>query len=563
MATEPNSILNQVKVLNDKLTLNQKVSMLAFGVVVLVGMLFMIYFMNQEDYQTLYSNLNAEEASTVVSKLKDLKVPYQLADAGKSIKVPAARIDELRIQLASEGLPQSGKIGFEIFDKTNLGMTEFLEKVSYKRALEGELSRTILSLKEISQVRVHLVLPKESIFQEKSEPTKASVVVKLNAGKQLPEQVVTGIVHLVSSAVEGLSPQNVTVVDSSGRLLSAKQSSAEEALTTTQMELKSRVEKDLTSKIINILEPVVGEGRVKADSSVVLNFRRSDQTEEKYDPQATAVRSRQRSDERSEPGASNTAAGVPGTKSNQANPAPSFTPLPGRAANSFQKQSETTNYEVSKLIRHTIDPVGDIKKLSMAVIVDDALRSEKGSSGDSVKKTVPRTADELKKIKDLVIAAVGVDVTRGDLLTVENVSFDTQPGLEDAKPTFFEKWKDLIRPALRYGALLALFLFIYWLVLRPVSKALLTPVQAALNRPQQGQRQVAGAGEAGPASLETPQTVRELEAALNQGEGSSLIPKVDVRKSDILKHRIADFIQREPENGAQLLRVWLTEEGKS
>jgi flagellar M-ring protein FliF len=562
MATENNAILNQLKLLNAKLTLNQKVSMLTFGVAVLAGMLFMIYFMNQEDYQTLYSNLNAEEASTVVNKLKDLKIPYQLADAGKSIRVPAPRLDELRIQLASDGLPQSGKIGFEIFDKTNLGMTEFLEKVSYKRALEGELSRTILSLKEIAQVRVHLVLPKESIFQEKSEPTKASVVVKLNAGKQLPEPVVSGIVHLVSSAVEGLSPQNVTVVDSSGRLLSAKQSSGDEALTTTQIELKARVEKDLTAKVINILEPVVGEGRVKADTSVVLNFSRSDQTEEKYDPQATAIRSRQKSEERSEPGAPNTAAGVPGTKSNQANPAPNFTPLPGRAGNSFQKQSETTNYEVSKLTRHTIDPVGEIKKLSVAVIVDDALKSEKGSSGETTKRTVPRRPDELKKIKDLVIAAVGVDTKRGDLLTVENVSFDAQPGLEETKPMFYEKWKDLIRPALKYGAFLLLFLLIYWLVLRPVSKALLVPVRGVLT-PQQNQNQVTGSGEAASPSLETPRTVRELEAALNQGEGGSLVPKIDVRKADILKHRIIDFIQREPENGAQLLRVWLTEEGKS
>ncbi len=562
MATDPNVIWNQIKLLNNRLSLNQKLSMLPFGLAVLVGVGCMIYFMGQEDYQTLYSNLNAEEASTVVSKLKDLKVSYQLADAGRTIRIPATRLDEIRIQLASEGLPQSGKIGFEIFDKTNLGMTEFLEKVSYKRALEGELSRTILSLKEISQVRVHLVLPKESIFQEKSEPTKASVVVKLNAGKQLPESVVSGIVHLVSSAVEGLSPQNVTVVDSSGRLLSAKQSSAEEALTTTQLELKSRVEKDLTAKIINILEPVVGEGRVKADTSVALNFSRSDQTEEKYDPQGTAVRSRQKSEERSEPGASTAPAGVPGTKSNQANPTPSFTPLPSRAANSFQKQSETTNYEVSKLIRHTIAPVGDIKKLSVAVIVDNALKSEKGSSGDLIRKTVPRSADELKKIRDLVIAAVGVDTTRGDLLTVENVSFDTQPGLEDTKPTFYERWKELIRPALRYGAFLVLFLLIYWLVLRPVSKTVLTPVQQAFG-PQQQQKQVAASGQGGPPSLETPRTVRELEAALGQAEGIAPIPAPEVRKADILRQRVVDFVQREPETGAQLLRVWITEEGKS
>jgi hypothetical protein len=180
-----NPLLTQLKQLNEKLTLNQKISILALAAAILTGVGLMVYFMGQEEYQTLYSGLNAEEASTVVNRLKDLKVPYQLTDAGKNIRVPKPKIDELRIQLASEGLPQSGKIGFEIFDKTNLGMTEFLEKISYKRALEGELARTILSLKEVSQARVHLVLPKESLFQEKSEPTKASVVIKLNAGKYM------------------------------------------------------------------------------------------------------------------------------------------------------------------------------------------------------------------------------------------------------------------------------------------------------------------------------------------------------------------------------------------
>src|SRR5262249_15306108 len=196
-----------------------------------------------------------------------------------------------------------------------------------------------------------------------------------------------------------------------------------------------------------------------------------------------------------------------------------------------------------------------------AVIVDNAVKSEKGSSGDLVRKTIPRSADELKKIRDLVIAAVGVDVARGDLLTVENVSFDTQPNLDDTKLTFYEKWKDLIRPALRYGSFFILFLLIYWLVLRPVSKTVLTPIQQAF-KPQPEQKEIAGSEEV-PPSLEPLRTVRELEAALSQDEGSSLVPKVDVRKADILKRRITDFIQREPENGAQLLRAWLTEEGKS
>ncbi|HVN80270.1 MAG TPA: flagellar basal-body MS-ring/collar protein FliF [Terriglobia bacterium] len=560
MASEPNSILSQLNRLNSTLTLNQKVSIAILGLLVLCGVSYLVFVMNQEEYQTLYSSLNAEEANTVITKLKELKVPFQLQDGGKAIKVPASRVDELRIQLASEGLPQSGKIGFEIFDKTNLGMTEFLEKVSYKRALEGELARTILSLKEVAEVRVHLVLPKESLFQERAEPTKASVVLKLNAGKQLNETMVSGIVHLVSSAVEGLTPQNVTVVDASGRLLSAKQSTPDEALTNGQLEMKSRAEKEFTTKIVNMLEPIVGPGKVKADTSVSLDFSRTEQTEEKYDPQATAIRSQQKSQERSEPANANAAAGVPGTKSNQATPPPNVTPITVRGSNSFTKTNELTNYEVSKLIRHTIEPFGDIKRLSVAIIVDDAVKLEKGADGKTTKKMISRNPEELKKIKDLVTAALGIDSKRGDVLTVENIAFDTPLDTEEVKPTFYEKWRDLLQPAIKYTSLLLLFLLVYILLIRPISKKVLAPVQEVL-RPQEGEMgQIAEGAEPGPLALEAPKTVKELEAALGAGENVPALPEMNVRKSDILKQRIQEFVQREPENVAALIRVWLTEE---
>ncbi len=563
MANESNSILNQLNRLNAALTLNQKISIATLALAVLMGMGYLVYVMSQEDYQTLYSSLNAEEANTVINRLKDQKVPYQLQDGGKSIRVPASRVDELRIQLASEGLPQSGKIGFEIFDKTNLGMTEFLEKVSYKRALEGELARTILSLKEIAQVRVHLVLPKESLFQEKAEPTKASVVLKLNAGKVLNDTMVSGIVHLVSSAVEGLTPQNVTVVDSSGRLLSARQASPDEALTNAQLEIKAQAEKDFTKKIVNILEPIVGEGKVKADTSVTLNFSRIEQTEEKFDPQGTAIRSQTKSEERSQPGASGAAAGVPGTKSNQATPAPNIIPINSRGPNSFTKTNELTNYEVSKLVRHTIEPFGDIKRLSVAVIVDDAAKMEKGPDGRMIKKNVSRNADEIKKIKDLVIAALGVDSNRGDVLTVENIAFDTQLETEETKPTFYEKWKELFQPGIRYTALLLLFLLAYFLLIRPITRRVFSPVEEVLSPQEAEQRQLAEG--AGPAALqlEAPKTVKELEAALEGRESGLVSPEVDVRKTDILKQRLVEFSQREPENVAALVRVWLMEEEKT
>jgi flagellar M-ring protein FliF len=554
-----NPLLSQLKQLNEKLTLNQKISIVALAAAIVTGLGLLVYFMGQEEYQTLYSGLNAEEASTVVARLKDLKVPYQLADAGRHIRVPKPRIDELRIQLASEGLPQTGKIGFEIFDKTNLGMTEFLEKVSYKRALEGELARTILSLKEVAQARVHLVLPKESLFQEKSEPTKASVVIKLNAGRQISDMMVSGIVHLVSSAVEGLSPQNVTVVDIAGRMLSAKQGGPEETLTATQLELKGRYEKDLKLKVVSILEPVVGEGRVKADTWVTLNFNRSEQTEEKFNPRETPIRSQQKTEEQIQPSGAGPA-GVPGTSSNQAAPTPNFIPITGRGQTSSSKRSETTNYEISKLVRHTVEPVGGVRKLSVAVIVDDAVRLEKGPDGATVKKTVPRTAEELKKIRDLIGSAVGFDASRGDQLTVENIAFEATPGLDEVKPGFYEKWKDLIQPAIRYGAFIVLFVLVYFLMIRPVTKRVMAPAEGIL-APEPGPEALAEGAAAGSLAIESPKTVKELEAQLDSDAGL-LLPAPEIRKSDILRQRITEFIQREPENAVQVMRIWLTEEGK-
>jgi flagellar M-ring protein FliF len=555
MPAEPQPDTNQLKLLNT-LTLNQKISLVVLAAAVVVGVVSLIYLMNQEEYQTLYSDLGSEEANTVIERLKTQKVLYQIADSGKSIKVPAERINELRIQLASEGLPQGGKIGFEIFDQNNLGMTEFIERVSYRRALEGELARTILSLKEIGQVRVHLVLPKESLFQDKSEPTKASVVLKLKSGKQLSESVVSGIVHLVSSAVEGLTPTNVTVVDANGRLLSGATGTPEEALTVHQVELKTRAEKELTAKVVNILEPVVGQGKVKADTSVAMDFSQIEQTEEKFDPQPV-IRSQQKNDERSEPSATSVAAGVPGTKSNDANPAPVFIPTT-RTASSSQKQSETTNYEVSKVVRHTLEPVGAIRRISVAVIVDDAVRTEKGQDGNPVRTAVPRSSDDLKKIKDLVSAAVGIDPNRGDLLTIENIAFDVPQDMEEVPPTVTPEWRNLIRPALRYGAIILLFLMAYLLVIRPITNKLLAPADL----PNRVAGELADRTAAPGLSLATPKTVKELEAALNDGTNTAMVPSSEVRKADILRQRIAELVQKEPEKGAQLLRSWMIENGK-
>jgi len=558
MAT-PTQAGNPFKALN-ALTWNQRISLVVLAAAVVGGVVALIYFMNQEQYQTLYSDLGNEEAGTIIERLKALKVTYTVDDSGKSIRVPSERVNELRLQLASEGLPQGGKIGFEIFDRTNLGMTEFVERVSYKRALEGELARTILSLKEIGQARVHLVLPKDSLFEDRTEQTKASVVLKLKSGRQLSESVVSGIVHLVSSAVEGLTPNNVTVVDANGRMLSENSGTPEEALTTAQMELKARTEKELTAKVINILEPVVGDGRVKADTSVLMDFSRREQTEEKYDPQAV-VRSSVKNQEQSQPtAAAAPAAGVPGTKSNSAEPAPVFIPVGGQGAGgSYSKQSETTNYEVSKVVRRTLEPTATIQKLSVAVIVDDAVQPGKPGDNSAARKTTPRSPEDLKKIKDLVTAAAGIDASRGDLLTVENIAFEAPPDVDEAPIGILPELKTLTRPALRYTAFLVLFLMAYLLLYRPLSKRIFVSVDETLTN-----RSASSAenGSASTMSLATPKTVKELEAAMAEGNNTPQVTTADVNKTDILKQRIAEFVQRDPEKGAQLVRSWLIEEGK-
>jgi flagellar M-ring protein FliF len=232
----------------------------------------------------------------------------------------------------------------------------------------------------------------------------------------------------------------------------------------------------------------------------------------------------------------------------------------GSSTSNFRK-SQLINYEVSKLVKHTVNPYGDIKKMSVAVILDDGMKVEQGQGGSSVRKAVPRTADELKKFKDVVAAAIGIDNTRGDLLTVENIAFDSQISLEEVKPTFWDNWREYLQPAIKYGSFILLFLLVYLLMVRPVTRKVFAPVTGVLSPEEEAQQALREGGQP-PLALEAPKTVKELEAALAAGESALPLPKVDLRKADILKQRIIELVQKEPESGAQLLRVWLTEEGK-
>ncbi|MBI2841061.1 MAG: flagellar M-ring protein FliF, partial [Acidobacteria bacterium] len=260
----------------------------------------LVYFMNRVEYVVLYANISPEDANAVVDRLKEQKVLYQLDDGGRTVRVPSDRVDEMRILMAGSGMSVGGGVGFEIFDKTSFGVTDFVQQVNYKRALEGELARTIAGLTEVSQARVHLVLPKETLFATEEGEGKASVVVKLKMGRALTQSAVTGIVNLIASSVDGLRPESVSVLDAYGRLLSKPSAGdVNEMLTEAQSRLKADVERQTSAKIVSILEPIVGEGRVRANVTAELDLDKVEETEEKFDPQSTVVRSQQKSSETS------------------------------------------------------------------------------------------------------------------------------------------------------------------------------------------------------------------------------------------------------------------------
>src|SRR5262245_35371347 len=369
--------LDQAKQFLKRYTLRQKLMLAGSGAIVLVFLWALVHFMNQVDYQTLFAGLDPQEAQGLVQKLEELKVPYQLELDGRTIEVASDKIAEARIQLATQGLPESGRVGFEIFDRTNFGLTNFQEQVNYQRALEGELARSIMTLAEVEAARVHLVLAKESLFQTPDEQTKASVILKLKSGRVLSPSAAQGIVNVVASSVKGLAPEKVVLIDYRGKVLS-RNDSGDSGLSATQLDARQKLETELSNKIVQILEPAVGQGKVRPQVSVVMNFQQVEETVEQYDPQGSVVRSQEKQEERQQQPRLQPTGGIPGPRSTPSpNPAnPATVPAqgeqnPAALMAESSKQKETINYEVSKAVRHVVNPTGKLDRLSVAVIIDN------------------------------------------------------------------------------------------------------------------------------------------------------------------------------------------------
>ena len=413
------ALLNQIRALFERLTWAQRISLLAAVLAVGGGLAAVTSWSKERDFKPLYKGLAVEDAGQVTARLREKNVEFRLEDGGATVLVPSANVDVMRLDLASAGLPKSGRIGYELFDKMNFGATDFAEQVNYHRAIEGELERSTLSIAEVEQARVHVTFAKHSVFEELREAAKASVMVKLRPGRALSPANVMAIQHLASSAVEGLEPPKVAVLDMSGKLLSkvATVAGAEDA---EQAEMllayRRRVENELLQKVNATLEPLLGVDKFRASVSVDVDLTSGEQSEETFDPNKSVMVAQQRGEDTSAP---QQPAGVPGTASNLPRP----TGRAGGASNAVSRRTENITFQSSRVVRKTKTPQGVTKRLSLAVLVDQPMRWEgTGPQAKRILEAVP--AAQLKSIRDIVIGAVGASTERGDQIIVETLAFD-------------------------------------------------------------------------------------------------------------------------------------------
>ena len=518
-----------------ELPLSKKISIAVIVLLIVSGFLVMFFWANQEDYQVLFNNLSPQDGGAIVEKLKEKNIPYQLGAGGSTVRVPADKVYELRLALAGDGLPGGGTVGFELFDNPDFRTTNFVQELNYRRALQGELARTIMNFKEVKNASVFLAIPKESLFVEDEKQASASIQLDLKG--QLSTAKVEAIVRLVANAVEGLDSSRVSVVDTRGRVIFRGNAGEEEnaaELGETMLDYKKSIEKKIANNVQSMLEEVVGAGKAIVRVSAEIETAEVVISEEEYDPTVVAVRSNKLIEE--------TIGETPST----AQPADQATlnkragvVSPGNAGNGKTKTSRnaTTNYEINKVSRRIVRPAGTIKRLSVAAVIDGVYKAETRSDGTVVQKYVPRDSAALKMFEALVKNAMGYNENREDQVSVQSVPFSTSVTMAGTGPMGSERSAPLVMLE-KYGKTLLnliLILVAFFLVVRPLLKSL---------------RQIKVA--------ETEE--REVQESLPPGEGEE-IKQISEPEAVDPRQRIIDLTRQEPEKAAAVIRSWILQEG--
>ena len=529
MATFSESLITNFQAL----TLGQRIGVVVVLALAIATIPMLMILGKEPELVVLFSQLDSEDTRAIIQELGKQGVTYEIGEGGNTITVPAERVHELRLQLASAGLPESAGVGFEIFDRTGIGVTPFTQQMNYRRALQGELARTISQISQVDRVRVHLVIPEKRLFASEQKPAQAAVVLTLKRGNPLGGAQVQGIVHLVASSVEGLDPGQVTVVNNHGEVLSQNSADEDAQMSSTQIDLQRRVEQDLEQRVQTMLDKVLGRDTSVVRVTAPLEFRQVEITEEVFDPNSQVVRSENRSQEKViEQGSQ---AGVPGVRSNVPN---DLKPTGGTGVKEAKRKNETLNYEVNRKVMKIIEPTGLIKRLSVAVLVDGTYEAAEGAEGQAedaaaaAKTYVPRSEQEMQNLLKIIKNAVGFSEERGDQIEMVNVPFETpavlegEEGMTAGVQAFLATWGGFLKPVLFFF----LSVMVLWFVIRPMALNLSKSSAPPVVLPQAG----------------LPATVTEYEAEL------SVTPQDEALK----------LAADNPATAAQVIRTWIKEEQK-
>jgi flagellar M-ring protein FliF len=516
-------------------------------VALLLAVGFLVFVQGQEDYGVLFTNLSQEDAGGIVTKLKGKKVTYRLEANGTAILVPKSDIYELRLLLASEGLPKGGGVGFEIFDRQELGVTDFVQRLNYQRALQGELARTIAGMPEVLEARVHIVTPKETLFLEDQKEPTASVALKMRPGRTVSPGQVESIVNLVASSVPGLHPTQVTVVDLKGRILSKPQDrTGPQGLSAGQLGLQRQVEENYEHKVQELFDKILGPGKSFVRATTDLDFQKIDLQEETFTPNRELVRSEQKTVEQSNRGPEG---GNPEARFNLnqgtitppppgKGPPPLTAPTPPKPAQTTgsERISELRNYEINRVLRQVVDTPGKIKRLSLAVVVDGNYQ-EKGN------KFTPRNSEEMRQFTNLAKKAVGFNSERGDQLEISCAPLAVQAVEGSAAFSPAEGWQQGLAFSWKIGALILLILVVLMVLLRRRKASAPTPL---LQGPTAAEPALPG----GLGNL-LPENASPLALAAGQPQLAALPEPVDG------KEKVGQLIASYPDRAVEVLRLWL------
>jgi flagellar M-ring protein FliF len=567
MADQPQlSAGRQITNFMGRLSTVQKATIAGVALAVIAGIVLMLTTATEPDKSVLFSDLEQKDAAQIVEKLKEKNIAYDLKNNGTTIMVPAEKIHELRLSLASEGLPQSSVVGYEIFDKTNLGMSDFVQKLNYRRALEGELSRTIQSLEEVHKARVHIVIPEKALFTRDQKKPSGSVILQLKGGRSVSKLNVEGIQNLVASSVEGMEPADVSVVDQKGQILSEppRDKNSQSGLTSTQYEIQQKIDQYLTSKAQTMLDGVLGAGNAVVRVSAELDFQQIEKTKEEFDPDGQVVRSEQKIDENSR----------------------STDSLNVTAVNTAsQRGNVITNYEITKTIEKVVNNGGGIKRLTVAAMVNGKSEVVQKDGAEPKLEYKPRTQEEMDKFSLIIKNAVGYDPTRNDQVSVQNLQFDNGIDEEDPRLQKNDKFSFTYEDIAEKGLIVLAMLIAIWMIRKLMAspqvrrriEQVLAPAEEIMPElavqagpaalPMAQQLLLPGQGSTGVLINKSEEDLMDEELLRERARqrlalaGGELTEEVVLRQE--MKSRVQEYVQTRPEDAVRLVKMMLSQDDES